>query len=78
MSVPLLLALEAEIVKGDLTDIHDVHRVIGVSTRLYFGISVSPSYLEATANVAAMAKHQGIALLLNTSQMTVSQISILK
>jgi len=37
---------------------------------------VSPSYLEATTNVAAVAKHHGIEVLVNISQMTVSQMSI--
>ena len=68
--------LGAEVVKGDLTDLTDVHRVMTGCKRLYFGMSVSSSYLEATVNVAAVAKYQGIDLFVNMSQMTVSQMSI--
>lgn len=71
-----LLKFGAEVVKGDLTDLEDVNRVIEGCRRLYFGMSVSPSYLEATVNVAAIAKHYGIELFLNMSQMTVSQMSV--
>lgn len=71
-----LLKLGAEVVKGDLTDLQDVNKVIEGCRRLYFGMSVSPSYLEATVNVAAIAKHHGVELFLNMSQMTVSQMSV--
>jgi uncharacterized protein YbjT (DUF2867 family) len=71
-----LAKLGAEVVKGDLTDLLDVHRTIEGCRRLYFGMSVSPSYLEATVNTAAVAKYHGIELFLNISQMTVSQMSI--
>lgn len=44
---------------------------------LYFGLSVSPRYLEATAAVAAVARaHAGLEALVNISQMTVSQMSL--
>ncbi len=68
--------LGAEVVIGDLTDLQDVHRVMAGCRYLYFGMSVSPSYLEATVNVAAVAKHHDIKLFVNISQMTVSQMSI--
>ena len=68
--------LGVEVVKGDLTDLADVRRVLEGCKRLYFGMSVSPSYLEATVNTAAVAKHFGVELFLNMSQMTVSQMSI--
>jgi len=71
-----LSKLGAEIVKGDLTDIHDVKRVFEGCDRIYFGMSVSPAYLEATMNAAIIAKHQGIQVLVNISQMTVSQMNI--
>ena len=71
-----LVKLGAEVVKGDLTDLHDVNRIIEGCRRLYFGMSVSSSYLEATVNVAAVAKHHGIELFLNMSQMTVSEMSV--
>jgi len=65
-----------EVVMGNLTDLHDVHRAIDGCERLYFGMSVSEKYLEATVNVAAVAKHHGLKALVNMSQMTVSQMSI--
>jgi uncharacterized protein YbjT (DUF2867 family) len=71
-----LAQLGAEVVKGDLTDLNDVHRIIEGCRRLYFGMSVSPSYLEATVNVAAVAKYHGIDVFVNMSQMTVSQMNI--
>jgi len=39
-------------------------------------MSVSSSYLEATINTAAVAKHHGVELFVNISQMTVSQMNI--
>jgi uncharacterized protein YbjT (DUF2867 family) len=72
-----LARLGAEVVTGDLTNLQDINRVIDGCTRLYFGMSVAPSYLEATVNVAAAAKHYGsLEVLVNMSQMTVSQMSI--
>jgi len=71
-----LAQLGAEVVQGDLTDLQDVHRVMDGCGSLYFGMSVSSSYLEATVNVAAVAKHRDIDVFVNISQMTVSQMSI--
>lgn len=67
--------LGAEVVKGDLTDIKDVTHALEGCKRLYFGMAVSPSYLEATVNTAAIAKHLGVELFLNISQMTVSEMN---
>jgi uncharacterized protein YbjT (DUF2867 family) len=39
-------------------------------------MSVSPSYLEATINAAAVAKHHKVGAFVNISQMTVSQMGI--
>jgi uncharacterized protein YbjT (DUF2867 family) len=72
----LLRRLGAEIVVGDLTDLASVHRAIEGSRRVYFGMSVSAAYLEATVNVAAVALHHGVEAIVNMSQMTVSQMSI--
>src|ERR671911_1035428 len=71
-----LRRLGAEVVRGDLTDLASMHRAIEGCARIYFGMSVSPAYLEATVNVAAVARHHGIEALVNMSQMTVSQMSI--
>src|SRR3984893_3951877 len=71
-----LRRLGAEVVKGDLTDLASMHRAIEGCRRLYFGMSVSPAYLEATINTAAGARHHGVEAFVNMSQMTVSQMSI--
>ena len=72
-----LRAKGVDIVKGDLTRPHDVDAALAVCRRLYFGLSVSPRYLEATAAVAAVARaHVGLEALVNISQMTVSQMSL--
>ena len=47
----------AEIVVGDLLDLDSMHRAIAGCETMYFGMSVSDDYLEATVNVAA--KHHG-------------------
>jgi uncharacterized protein YbjT (DUF2867 family) len=65
-----------EIVVGDLLDLHAMHRAIEGCERVYFGMAVSPSYLEATVNAAAVAKHHGVSAFVNISQMTVSQMDI--
>src|SRR4249920_3216212 len=61
-----LRRLGAEVVEGDLTDLASMHRAIEGCGRIYFGMSVSPAYLEATINTTAV---------LNMSQMTVTQMS---
>ena len=65
-----------EVVIGDLTNLQDVHDAIRDCQRLYFGMGISPKYLEATVNTAAVAKHYKIECLVNISQMTVSFMSI--
>ncbi|MBO0699014.1 MAG: hypothetical protein J2P46_11515, partial [Zavarzinella sp.] len=42
----------AQVVVGDLTRPPDVARVRDGAVRMFFAMSVSPSYLEATATVA--------------------------
>ena len=71
-----LRQLGAEVVQGDLTDLASMHRAIEGVARIYFGMSVSPAYLEATANTAAVARHYGVEAFVNMSQMTVTQMSI--
>jgi uncharacterized protein YbjT (DUF2867 family) len=71
-----LRKLGAEVMVGDLTDLQSVHRAIEDCQRIYFGMSISSAYLEATANVAAVARHHGVEVLVNMSQMTVSQMGI--
>ena len=68
--------LGAEVMQGDLTDLAAMHRAIEGCARLYFGMSVSPDYLTATINTAAVARHHGVEAFVNMSQMTVTQMSI--
>jgi uncharacterized protein YbjT (DUF2867 family) len=66
-----------EVVAGDLTQARDVARALSGCRRMYFGLSVSPRYLEATATTAAVARgHADLEVLVNISQMTVSQMSL--
>ena len=71
-----LRRLGAEVVQGDLTDLTSMHHAIEGCARIYFGMSVSPAYLEATVNTAAVARHHGVEAFVNMSQMTVMQMSI--
>jgi uncharacterized protein YbjT (DUF2867 family) len=66
----------AEVVVGSLLDLGSMHRAIAGCETMYFGMSVSDAYLEATVNAAAVAKHHGVKAFINMSQMTVSQMSI--
>ena len=61
---------------GDLLDLHAMHRAIAGCETMYFGMSVSDTYLAATVNAAAVAKHHSVKAFINMSQMTVSQMSI--
>jgi uncharacterized protein YbjT (DUF2867 family) len=71
-----LRRLGAEVIQGDLTDLASMHRAIEGVQRMYFGMSVSPAYLEATINTAVVARHHVVEAFVNMSQMTVSQMSI--
>src|SRR5882757_2152774 len=68
-----LRELGAEVVAGDLLDLESMHRAIAGCETMYFGMSVSDTYLAATVNVGAVAKHQGVKAFINMSQMTLSQ-----
>jgi NAD(P)H dehydrogenase (quinone) len=73
-----LRATGAEVVVGDLTIPADVARVMEGCRRIYFGMSVSAPYLEATVIAAAVARELGdIEAFVNVSQMTVSQMSLM-
>ena len=71
-----LRAAGAEVVVGDLLEPADVYRVVSGCRRIYFGMSVSPGYLEATVTMATVARELGVDAMVNMSQMTVSQMSI--
>jgi NAD(P)H dehydrogenase (quinone) len=73
-----LSAMGAEVFVGELTQAADVARALKGCRRMYFGMSVSPPYLEATVTAAAAALAQGdLEVFVNISQMTVSQMSLL-
>jgi NAD(P)H dehydrogenase (quinone) len=72
-----LRATGAEVVVGDLTRGADVARALAGCRRLYFGMSVSAPYLEATVIAAAVARERGdLEVFVNISQMTVSQMTL--
>jgi uncharacterized protein YbjT (DUF2867 family) len=64
------------VVVGDLLEPADVYRVVSGCRRVYFGMSVSAGYLEATVTMAVVAREVGVDAVVNMSQMTVSQMSI--
>jgi NAD(P)H dehydrogenase (quinone) len=72
-----LRANGVDVVVGDLTEVGDVAGALSGCRRMYFGMSVSPSYLEATVTTAAVARERpDLEVLVNISQMTVSQMSL--
>jgi NAD(P)H dehydrogenase (quinone) len=73
-----LRAMGAEVAVGDLTRAPDVARALEGCQRMYFGMSVSAPYLEATVTAAAVARERrDLEVLVNISQMTVSQMSLI-
>jgi uncharacterized protein YbjT (DUF2867 family) len=71
-----LRALGAEVIVGDLTNPVDVAAAMFGIGRMFFNMSVSADYLEATTVVCAAAEDgDGLELLVNMSQMTVSQMT---
>src|SRR5438552_1560602 len=72
-----LRATGAEVVVGDLTRSTDVARAVTGCRRVYFGMSVSAPYLEATVTAAAVARERGdLEVFVNMSQLTVSQMRL--
>ncbi len=71
-------ALGADVVVGDLTRPADVATALDSVQRTFFSMSLSPSYLEAAATVATVARAVGdLDALVAMSQMTVSQMDAL-
>jgi uncharacterized protein YbjT (DUF2867 family) len=66
----------AEVVVGDLLDLNSMHRAIAGCETMYYGMSVSDTYLAATVNAAAVAKHHGLKAFINMSQMTLAHMRI--
>jgi uncharacterized protein YbjT (DUF2867 family) len=71
-----LRAEGAEVLVGDLLNPVDVYRIVSGCRRVYFGMSVSAGYLEATVTMAVVAREVGVDAVVNMSQMTVSEMSI--
>jgi uncharacterized protein YbjT (DUF2867 family) len=66
----------AQVVVGDLTNPVDVATALDGVTRMFFSMSVSASYLEAATVVCSLAVAlPDLELLVNMSQMTVSQMT---
>jgi uncharacterized protein YbjT (DUF2867 family) len=69
--------LGAEVMVGDLTSPEDVARATRGVTRMYFNMSASLEYVEASAVVSAVVKELGgLETVVNMSQMTVSQMTL--
>ena len=67
----------AEVIVGDLTQPADIAQALEGCRRMYFGMSVSAPYLEASVIAAAVARERGdLEVLVNISQMTVSEMSL--
>jgi uncharacterized protein YbjT (DUF2867 family) len=71
-----LRRLGADVCVGDLLDLNAVYRAVEGCRRLYFGMSIVPSYLEAAANIAAIARHHKVEAFINISQMTVTEMNV--
>jgi uncharacterized protein YbjT (DUF2867 family) len=65
----------AEVVVADMLDIIAVRAALQGCSAVYFTMSISPNYLEASVNVTAVAKSLGVKAFVNMSQMTVSEMS---
>src|SRR6516225_11819716 len=71
-----LRAQGAEVIVGDLTNPVDVFASMSGITRMFFNMSVSPDYLQATTVVCVAAQElASLEVLVNMSQMTVSQMT---
>ena len=72
-----LRAMGAEVILGDLTRAGDVVDAMDGVRRMFFNMSVSPDYLRATTEVCAVAlERAGLDVIVNMSQMTVSQMTL--
>ena len=72
-----LRGLGAEVVVGDLTDPQNVVDAMTGVDRMFFSMSVSPDYLQATVVVCdAALESRRLEVLANMSQMTVSQMTL--
>src|SRR5262249_8052592 len=63
-------------VVGGLLALDSMHKEIAGCETMCFVMSGLDTYLAATVNTAAVAKHHGMKAFINMSQMTLSQMSI--
>ncbi|MGF6888474.1 uncharacterized protein YbjT (DUF2867 family) [Nocardia sp. GAS34] len=71
-----LRTLGADVVVGDLTNPADVAAAAESADRVFFNMSVSTQYVEATAVVCSVLRmNPDLQVLVNMSQMTVSQMT---
>jgi uncharacterized protein YbjT (DUF2867 family) len=71
-----LRELGAEVVLGDLTDPRHVVDAMTGANRMFFSMGVSPDYLTATAVICdAAVEYNQLEVIVNMSQMTVSQMT---
>lgn len=70
-----LRAMGAEVVVADMLDILAVRAAMEGCAVVYFTMSISPTYLEAATNMAAVARSLGVKAFVNLSQMTLAQMS---
>src|ERR1700758_2325762 len=71
-----LRALGADVIVGDLTNPVDFSAAMYGIPRMFFNMSVSADYPDATAVVCVAAEEgDGLEVLVNMSQMTVSQMT---
>lgn len=68
--------LGAQVVIADLTKSEEVLPVVQGCRLVFFCTSVSSNYLEAAAIIAAAARASGVELLVNLSQMTVTEMDL--
>lgn len=72
-----LRALGAEVVVADLLETEEVLPILRGCRKIFFCLSVSAEYLEATMVMAAAARATpGIELIVNMSQMTVAEMDL--
>ncbi|MFG1930443.1 NAD(P)H-binding protein [Mycobacterium sp. NPDC048908] len=72
-----LRAMGADVIVGDLTRAADIVDAVHGVQRMFFNMSVSPDYLRATTEVCAAALDRAqLDVIINMSQMTVSQMTL--
>src|ERR1700681_4954534 len=73
---PPLRAAGAQVVVGVLLEPVDVYRVVSGCSRVYFSMSPSAGYLEASVTMAAVVRGTSVHAMVNNSQLTVPEMSI--